>query len=242
MHTNTNHLPKAIFVGPEKLANIIINKYSQDSSTSKFFNFVNVVPDIPSLWKGLEDKTISNEVDVILTTDILFNNAGENNDFEQLIAIMAPYCFFGIFSYLPELENKINKLVKTQLPLLRKNDETLYYFIDKDSPTLSIQNSVKNYVTKSSNKDIVQKLAKAFEFDSTFAKAGNMVAKSFTNENNKKDDLNEESYVEFSIINGSIAINYAKNIELEFKESGMIKLESNDDSSDPMYIRINYTE
>lgn len=151
-------LPKAIFIGPAKLGNAIVGKYSQNSSTP-LFNFVAQVNDIPSLWRGLEDQTIDNEVQVMLTTDLFFDPTGESDAFEQLVAIMAPYCFFGIFAYKPQYQAQIQDSISAHAGLLGASESPLHYFIDKQSPTKTLTSGISHYIKNTTNTSVADVLA-----------------------------------------------------------------------------------
>lgn len=151
-------LPKAIFIGPAALGNIIVQKYSPNGSTPKF-NFIAQVDDIASLWSGLEEQTIDNDVQAIITTDLLYDPSGDTDAFEQLVAIMAPYCYFGVISYRAQYQAQIQDSISAHSGAIGNSESPLYYFVDKDSPTRSLNETIAHYIAHTNNISVADILA-----------------------------------------------------------------------------------
>lgn len=141
---------KAIYVGPDSLGKVVVSEL-------KNIDFVAQVSKIDDLWKGLEDRTIDNDVPIIITTDLLYSE-DDNIEFEQLVASMSNHCFFAILSYRPELEKEIRKSISIQSKVQGVEDKQEYYFIDKNSYKKSIKHSLKEYVSTTNNKEYTKVL------------------------------------------------------------------------------------
>lgn len=140
--------PKAIFVGPPNIGNVL-------ASRQRGWNFVAIVESIQDLWQGLNNQAIDNDVQVILAMDNFFDPEGKEFDLEQLIATMAPYCFFGVVSYHPDFQGQIRDRVSAQSATIGNSDDALVYFVDPQRPTLSINRALEHYLTHSDNAENV---------------------------------------------------------------------------------------
>lgn len=143
--------PKAIYVGPEQIGSSLASKRTE-------WDFVASVPDISSLWDGLNSGAIDHEVQVIITLDHYFVRSGEDASFEQLVSVMSPFCLFLIVQYHPELEPQIRDRVEAVSNSSGANSAE-YFFVDPRRPNVSIDNAVKYYINNSENHDVADILA-----------------------------------------------------------------------------------
>lgn len=145
--------PKAIYVGPAQLGNILVQKYQDE------FDFVAQTPDIASLWNGLDNETIPSEVEIILTIDAFYDPSHENDAFEQFVASMSPYCFFAILAYNPTLESKIHESISQAASQQGTEGTQEYFFIDKSNYKQSMKQAIARYIATSNNRYVADVLA-----------------------------------------------------------------------------------
>lgn len=145
--------PKAIYVGPSALGNALIKNYANE------FDFIASVPDIASLWAGLDDESISNDAQIILTIDAFYDPSPENDAFEHLVASMSPYCFFAILAYKPEIEGRIRESISQAAALLGEEDGQQYAFIDKKNYKASMRRAIARYIKTTDNEYVASILA-----------------------------------------------------------------------------------
>jgi len=145
--TTTTVTPKAIYVGVPQVYDYLV-KLRPD------WDFAPAVPDIASLWNGLEDGSIDQQSHVILILDAFFDERGADRSFEQLIASMAPYCFVGIISYKPQFKEIINERVEAEAYTLGLGTTPTYYYIDPKKPAPTIDSSVARFASETTLTDI----------------------------------------------------------------------------------------
>lgn len=142
--------PKAIFVGPEQIGESLAKKRTD-------WDFVHIVPKISELWAGLNNQTIDNDVQVMITLDGFFRpeengKDQEDKSFEELVAIMSPYCFFGILNYYPNHEDEMRRRIESaQLSVTDTGAHQEYFFIDPKRPNISLDRAVEYYIKNSQN-------------------------------------------------------------------------------------------
>jgi len=140
--------PKAIFVGPAKLGEHL-------EKLRKGWDFVSIVPDIASLWNGLNNQTIDDNVQVIITLDGFFKpDSEEDSSFEQLVAMMSPHCFFLIVSYMPEYESQMRSRISSESHAVGNGGNEEYFFVDPKRPNLTIDRALAEYIKNTENKEV----------------------------------------------------------------------------------------
>lgn len=145
--TTTTVTPKAIYVGVPAVYDYLV-KLRPD------WDFAPAVPDIKSLWQGLEDGSIDQQSHVILILDAFFDERGVDRSFEQLIASMAPYCLVGIISYKPQFKEIINERVESETYTLGLGTTPSYYYIDHSQPARSLDSAVARFASTTTLTDI----------------------------------------------------------------------------------------
>lgn len=145
--------PKAIYVGPPALGNVLTQQYQSD------FEFIAQVPDIASLWNGLDDQSISSDAQIIITIDAFYDPTHENDAFEQLVASMSPYCFFAILAYKPDLEGRIRESISQAASQLGVDDGQQYAFIDKNNYKQSMKQAIARYIATTDNRYVADILS-----------------------------------------------------------------------------------
>lgn len=111
------------------------------------WDFLPFVADIASLWEGLADGTISNDIQIILILDTFFDPEGNDKAFEKLIASMGPHCFMGILHYQPKYNSQMRDRINFE-EYASSIDNNLYYFIDPKHPRETIDSALSDYYTK----------------------------------------------------------------------------------------------
>lgn len=144
--------PKAIYIGLPQVGDIL-KKIRPD------WDFLPHVEDISSLWAGLSDGTIDNNIQILLVLDLFFDPRGDNNSFEKLVATMAPHCFLGIVNYKPDLREQMKERISYEAYGLGESSTLLYYFVDPKQPNHSLDMAVNEYITQSSDQDVVSILS-----------------------------------------------------------------------------------
>lgn len=139
--SQAQRMPQVIFVGPEQIGQFLQNKKAD-------WDFVSMVPNIASLWEGLNSGTIPNDAQIILTMDAFFipEQTDPNGSLQQLIAVMAPHCFFGVLQYKPQYEAQLREETINQSIINGQGEDPEYYFIDVKKPTTTIDRAIARYI------------------------------------------------------------------------------------------------
>lgn len=140
--------PRAIFIGVPQVGDAL-------AKVRKEWEFLPSVPDIGSLWEGLTNGTIDNNIQVILILDTFFDPSGEDTSFEKLVVNMSPYCLFGVVNYKPSLHEQIKERVDYESYSTSASESVLYFYIDPQAPNKSLDNAVREFVAKSSATDAI---------------------------------------------------------------------------------------
>lgn len=144
--------PKAIYVGPEKIGSFLASKRTE-------WDFVAFVPNIADLWTGLNEGTIDNEIQVMITLDYYFDPDGNDNSFEQLVATMSPYCFFLVIQYHADLEAQIRERVGSMATALGNDTAAEFFFISPNKPNVTIDKALNYFVENSDNRSVANILS-----------------------------------------------------------------------------------
>lgn len=138
-----DNLPRAIVIGSAATAAAMENLRPD-------WIFADTVESVREFRAGLSRGDISNELQIVLITDGLFDPTGEDDSFEKLSAQLSPYCLFGVISYDPELRGKI----------VGRIEETRYngshprggvYFVDHAAPRRSLDEAVSSFLKDASS-------------------------------------------------------------------------------------------
>jgi len=152
--------PKAVFVGPLKMGEAFASRRSPE------WNFTAIVQNIDDLWAGLNTGEIDDDIQAIVTCDIFFDPTGFEVGFEQLIAGVSPFCFFGILQYYPEHEPQIRERVDSAANNLGNGEIVEYYFIDPKKTNGSTDRALNHYIQNTPNRataNILQGIAPEYE-------------------------------------------------------------------------------
>lgn len=140
--------PKAIFIGPQVIGEHL-------AKLRKDWEFVSLVDNIASLWEGLNNQSIDDNVQAIVTLDGFFKpDSDDDASFEQLVAMMSPHCFFVILAYRPEYEGQIRSRISAEAHAVGNGDNEEYYFVDPKRPNLSIDRALAEYISNTDNRDV----------------------------------------------------------------------------------------
>lgn len=144
--------PKAIYIGLPQVGDTL-KKIRPD------WDFLPHVEDISSLWSGLSDGTIDNNIQILLVLDLFFDPRGENNSFEKLVATMAPHCFLGVINYKPDYREQMKERISYESYGLGESSNILYYFINPKEPNNSLDIAINDYISQSGDQDVVSILS-----------------------------------------------------------------------------------
>lgn len=133
--------PKAIFVGDPRVGNVL-SKIRPD------WDFQPIVRDIVSLWDGLNDGSIDNNVQILLVLDSFFDPTGEDDSLETLVSSMLPYCFLGIVNYKPAYKEQMRERIEYKVDSTGVNGYN-FYFIDPVKPNLTLDHAIKKFISES---------------------------------------------------------------------------------------------
>jgi len=161
--TSTTVMPKAIYVGAPQVYDFL-KKLRSD------WEFQPNVPDIASLWQGLElgaadqekgtvtPGALDNNAQVLLVLDAFFDERGADRSFEQLVASMAPYCMVGIINYKPQHNEAMRERIESESYTLGVTD-LKYYFIDTKKPGPSLDSAVARFISETTQVEAAAILA-----------------------------------------------------------------------------------
>lgn len=139
--------PRAIFVGPRELGEDIAKRRPD-------WDFIAFPKNIITLWDGLNDRTIDNEVEIIITVDVFFKESGEDNTFANLVAVMSAYCLVLVLEYKPHTRAMIQERVERERYTSGSATDEPYFFIDVKRPNPSINDAVETYIKKTNQREI----------------------------------------------------------------------------------------
>lgn len=134
--------PTAIFIGAPEVGDALV-------SIKNEWNFLPHVPDIPSLWEGLKNRTITNDIHIILILDHFFDPKANDPSLEKLIVDMSPHCFFGVINYNKQYNLQLKERVDYEAYGPGNADAVMYFNIDPESPNPSIDAAIKEFARKS---------------------------------------------------------------------------------------------
>lgn len=133
-----NQKPRAIFIGVPTVAKAL-------SELRQEWDFIPSVPDIATFWEGLNSGAIDANIQVILTLDQFFDPTGTDTSLEQLIVTMGPYCFFGVVSYTPSMDEQLRERVLYESYSQGVSESSLYYPIDPKNPNRSFDVALQRF-------------------------------------------------------------------------------------------------
>lgn len=140
--------PKAIFIGVPEVAAAL-------AQIRKDWDFLPAVPDIASLWEGLTNGSIDNNVQAILILDQFFDVTAEDTSFEKLVVTMSPYCFFGIINYNKGLHEAIRERVDYEAYNTGSSGDPMYFYIDPESPNRTLDRALQEFIQRSTAEEAV---------------------------------------------------------------------------------------
>lgn len=141
--------PKAVFVGHPKIAEMLAGAWKQ-------FEWVGSAKDLTEFQTGIRSGSLTNDFQLFFVMDNLFN-AKDSSDttFEKTVISLAPYCFIGIINYTEANNGLVDERIEKAAYYLKKDDPTLYFYIDRRSPTDSLIDALEQFKVKSKARDVV---------------------------------------------------------------------------------------
>lgn len=128
---------KVIIVADEQIHAFFAQHFAEDWDAQR------PVPDIASLWSGLNDGTLSTESSIVLITDTFY--MANQDDFEVTALSLAPAALFGVISYDPTLAPVIQERVRRRMLSEGDGVEHPIYFIDYTSPISSVNDAIERW-------------------------------------------------------------------------------------------------
>lgn len=137
----------AIYIGKDHRIGDLLQKIKPE------WNFLPHVSNIGELWQGLNNETITDDIQAIFILDIFFDETGSDTAFEDFIAQMGSYCYLGVLSYRPDYQNMIVERVNEAA--YRVSSETpTFYFISRENPVASINKSLSNFINSETKPEL----------------------------------------------------------------------------------------
>lgn len=133
--------PKAIFVGDYRVGDAL-------KKIRPEWNFQPFVKDIVSLWDGLKDGSVDNDVQILLVLDQFFDPTGVDDSLEMLVSSMLPYCFLGIVNYNPAMKDQIRERIEYKIDSTGVNGYN-FYFVDPGKPNVTLDVAIKKFIAES---------------------------------------------------------------------------------------------
>lgn len=133
--------PKAIYVGDSRVGEAL-KKIRPD------WNFLPFVKDISSLWDGLNNGDIDNEVQIVLVLDQFFDPKEIDDSLETLVASMLPYAFLGIVNYKPQYREQMQQRIEYKVDAAGITGYN-FYFIDPAKPNVTLDVAIKKFISES---------------------------------------------------------------------------------------------
>lgn len=130
--------PKAIFIGVKQ-----VGDWLEKARTD--LDFLPSFETISDFWEALSNETISNDIQIVFIMDTLFDPNGEDQEFEQFIAQMSPYCLMCIVNYKQEHRTRIQERIENQAYTFGNQEELIYYFIEKKQTNRTIDDAIEQY-------------------------------------------------------------------------------------------------
>lgn len=119
--------PNAIFIGSQKISDYIEERVPD-------WNFIPSERNISDFESGLDSGDITEDIQVIITTDRFFDPTGRRQEFEKFVAKMSPYCLFIVISYQEELKQIIEEKVGDEYYRNGETGKERFYFIGQKEP------------------------------------------------------------------------------------------------------------
>lgn len=140
----------ALYIGPDSRVNDLLKQIKSD------WNFLPQVASIPELWDALNNGTLTDDIQAIFILDKFFDETNQNNDFENFIAQMGPYCYLGILSYRPHLQNMMIERINDASYRVGEEGRTSFYFIEKNDPYGSINKSLGEFTKTATTPELIE--------------------------------------------------------------------------------------
>jgi len=145
----TTITPKAIYVGVESVYDVLVRIKPE-------WDFAPPVPDVTTFWNRLESGELDQQSQVILILDAFFDERGGDQQFEQLVASLAPYALVGVINYRPEQKEAIAARIEAEAYALGIGQTPTYYWIDPKKPEHSIDSAVSRFASETALTEVAE--------------------------------------------------------------------------------------
>lgn len=140
----------ALYIGRDTRVNDLLKQIKTD------WNFLNPVASIAELWSSLNNGTLTDDIQAIFILDTFFDETGVDTTFEDFIAQMGPFCYLGILSYRPHLQNLIIERISDASYKVGAEGNTSFYFIKRNDPVNSINKSLSQFIANATTPELVE--------------------------------------------------------------------------------------
>lgn len=134
---------------PRKPTAIIVggNDALQDalSNALKQWDFVDRAKSISAFSRGLDDGSITSDLEIVLLVDRLFVKS-KDESFENLVVELSPFTFFGILDY-SDVQDEIREAISKACDKLRADHDDLnYYFIGQKNALAHFNDAIEDFI------------------------------------------------------------------------------------------------
>ena len=137
--------PRAIFIGSSKVSDFLKGNLPD-------WEFLPPEKRLIDFERGIDSGDISDDIQVIITTDKHFDESGRNQTFENIVASMSPLCLFIVVNYDPKLKSLMQERINRVLYGLGYSDSREnYYFIQTTNFKDSIKRVERIFIEKNVN-------------------------------------------------------------------------------------------
>lgn len=139
--------PTAIYIGNPKAGDYIKQNVASD------WEFLPHVKTIQEFLNGLDNGSITSDIDAIFVLDLLYatNNQQEKEEFATFVAEFSAYAFFGIINYMLEDKNpgfldNMRQAIDSASYNLGDDANARYYIIKASNPLQDFDQAVSDFI------------------------------------------------------------------------------------------------
>lgn len=131
--------PQAIFIGSDKVASVI-------SGLLPEWNFLPTERSIRDFEHNFDTGKISEDIEIIMTTDKFFDHSGRSEDLQKIAARMSPYCLFIIICYDPSNKDIISEKIGDAVYTDGGVQSTNVYYVGKRGTAEAIRRASDTFI------------------------------------------------------------------------------------------------
>jgi len=131
-------VPNVIYIGPAAVGEHLVGMRSD-------WNFFPHVPDISTFRAGLSNRTIDNDIQVVMIVDKFFDPQARDTSFEKLVSSLSPYCMLCVISYNPDLRGPILDRIEHER-FTNSHPDGKVYFVESSRPNKTIDEAIDHFL------------------------------------------------------------------------------------------------